>query len=63
MKESYVDGLFSGLLMSPFFRQPCFLGGVCLCQAEIFTEDLIYLDALKHNHLKLKDTTREVLVN
>lgn len=58
-----MDSLFSGLLISPFFRQPCFLGGVCLCQTEIFTEDLIYLDALKHNHLKLKDNALEVLVN
>lgn len=58
-----MDSLLSGLLISPFSRQPCFLGGVCLCQAEIFTEDLIYLDALKHNRLKLKDNALEVLVN
>ena len=39
------------------------MGGVRLCQAEIFMEDLIYLDALKHNHLKWEDNTLEVLFN
>lgn len=29
-------------------------GDICLCQAEIFMDDLMCLDALKHNQLQLR---------